>query len=185
MLSQLPTELHPQLWSLQESTSILFASHTRLQSLLSSRLERLVPMPGTYTLSESAFFNYTNQLSAERSYLLEDAFPDWRYKIRLLLRSLSPYAERHIKFRGETITIQEWIDRLCSITETWQDGAREVDLPDFDEMVQEMQSSQVSTPTPLNSPRMKAGDVVSHDGTSVVRGLAALDNDAREVRVVS
>jgi hypothetical protein len=30
--------------------------------------------------SECAFFNYTNQLTAELRYLLEDAHPDWKHK---------------------------------------------------------------------------------------------------------
>lgn len=144
LLAQLPSELHLHLWSLQESTSILYASHTRLQSLLASRMDRLTPLPGTYNYSESALFNYTNQMAAERSYLLNDAYPDWRHKLQSVMCRFSPYSENYISFRGESITIQEWIDRLCSTAETWSDTARDTEISDFDEaeVVSELHFSQ-------------------------------------------
>lgn len=45
MLSQLPESVQDALWTLQESTSIVYASYTRLQSLLTERFEHLVALP--------------------------------------------------------------------------------------------------------------------------------------------
>jgi hypothetical protein len=45
MLLQLPETVQEQLWDLQESTSIVYASYIRLQELLDERFDRLVEMP--------------------------------------------------------------------------------------------------------------------------------------------
>lgn len=45
MLSQLPLSVQDALWTLQESTSIVYASYERLQELLDQRFDRLIPLP--------------------------------------------------------------------------------------------------------------------------------------------
>ncbi len=45
MLLQLPEAVQEQLWTLQESTSIVYASYIRLQELLDERFDRLVELP--------------------------------------------------------------------------------------------------------------------------------------------
>jgi hypothetical protein len=44
MMEQLPESVQNALWSLQESTSVVFASYSRLQSLIDERFDRLVPL---------------------------------------------------------------------------------------------------------------------------------------------
>jgi hypothetical protein len=43
MLNQLPLEVQDALWTLQESTSVVYASYLRLCDLLDERFERLNP----------------------------------------------------------------------------------------------------------------------------------------------
>lgn len=45
MLMQLPEPVQEALWTLQESTSIVYASYLRLQTLMNERFERLIPLP--------------------------------------------------------------------------------------------------------------------------------------------
>ena len=46
MLVQLPEEVQDALWTLQESTSVVYASYLRLQALLDERFDRLTPLRG-------------------------------------------------------------------------------------------------------------------------------------------
>lgn len=46
MLRQLPETVQDALWTLQESTSVVYASYLRLQALLDERFDRLLPLPG-------------------------------------------------------------------------------------------------------------------------------------------
>lgn len=46
MLAQLPLAVQDALWTLQESTSVVYASYLRLQDLLDERFERLRPLNG-------------------------------------------------------------------------------------------------------------------------------------------
>lgn len=174
ILSQLPHDLHAQLWSLQESTSVLFASHTRLQSLLSSRFDRLVPLRGMYSYSETAFFNYVNQLTTERTYLLVDAYLDWRHKFRSILCALSSHLEKTVRFRGESITIQEWMRSLSGVVEMCSDYARKADMLDFDNTVRQFQLSLTTTPTPRRSPLARVSEDGPVDGTGLHKGLEKL-----------
>lgn len=45
MLQQLPESVQTALWTLQESTSIMYASYVRLEELISERFDRLIPLP--------------------------------------------------------------------------------------------------------------------------------------------
>ncbi|KAJ9605451.1 hypothetical protein H2200_010108 [Cladophialophora chaetospira] len=155
MLSQLPEEVQDALWTLQESTSVVYASYLRLLDLLDERFERLTPlpgMPGEY--SETHFFNYINALRAERCYLIEDAHPDWKHKARQagLLSPTSPYASIPVTYRGKPMTISQWMQQLSQAESLWVETARETEIPDFEGTVLEYQSlseseSMSSTPS--------------------------------------
>ena len=86
--------------------------------------------------SEISSFNYTNALAAERSYLLEDAHPDWKHKARLissyLLSSgaLNSYAN-----------ISKWMTQLRQAESRWIQFARDSQVPDFEGTVLEYESS--------------------------------------------
>ncbi|KIW63097.1 hypothetical protein PV04_09974 [Phialophora macrospora] len=143
MVSQLPEAVQNALWTLQESTSIVYASYLRLQALLEERFDRLTPlpgMPGSY--SETSFFNYINAVSAERGYLLQDAHPDWKHKARLagLLSSTSPYANLPVTYRGKAMTVGEWMQQLSAAEARWVESARDAVLPDFEGTVHEYQT---------------------------------------------
>ncbi|KIX98509.1 uncharacterized protein Z520_05810 [Fonsecaea multimorphosa CBS 102226] len=148
MLMQLPEPVQDALWTLQESTSIVYASYLRLQDLLEERFDRLIPlpgMPGSY--SETAFFNYMNALSAERRYLLEDAHPDWKHKASRA--GLSQYGELLLTCRGKEMTVAEWFDQLQRAEQLWVQEAKDAELPDFESTVTEYQiltDSESSTP---------------------------------------
>lgn len=94
-----------------------------------------------HTVSETSFFNYTNALLAERSYLLEDAHPDWKHKARhagpLSNNSTSPYANLPVTYRGQKITVAQWFDRLHAAEALWVQFARDAALPDFESTVLE------------------------------------------------
>ncbi|KAK5202235.1 hypothetical protein LTR41_012021, partial [Exophiala xenobiotica] len=94
------------------------------------------------TDSEPSFFNYINALSAERSYLLRDAHPDWKHKAQQagLLSPTCPYANLPITYRGKAMTIGQWMQQLSAAEPLWVDTARAADLPDFDATVKEYQS---------------------------------------------
>ncbi|EXJ53989.1 hypothetical protein A1O7_09326 [Cladophialophora yegresii CBS 114405] len=143
MLSQLPEPVQNALWTLQESTSVVYASYLRLQALLDERFDRLTPlpgMPGSY--SETSFFNYMNAVSAERAYLLQDAHPDWKHKARLagLLSPSSPYANIPVTYRGKSMTVVEWMQQLSAAEALWIQSARDAVLPDFEGTVLEYQT---------------------------------------------
>ncbi|KIW98677.1 uncharacterized protein Z519_00338 [Cladophialophora bantiana CBS 173.52] len=148
MLMQLPEAVQDALWTLQESTSIVYASYLRLQELLDERFDRLIPlpgMPGSY--SEGAFFNYMNALSAERRYLLEDAHPDWKHKASRA--GLSQYGELLLTCRGKEMTVREWFEQLQRAEQLWIQEAKDAELPDFESTVTEYQiltDSESSTP---------------------------------------
>ncbi|KAH0841749.1 hypothetical protein AYO21_01018 [Fonsecaea monophora] len=148
MLMQLPEAVQDALWTLQESTSIVYASYLRLQELLDERFDRLLPlpgMPGSY--SESAFFNYMNAVSAERRYLVEDAHPDWKHKASRA--GLSQYGDLVLTCRGKEMTVSEWFDQLQRAEKLWVQQAKDAELPDFESTVTEYQiltDSESSTP---------------------------------------
>ncbi|KAK5452928.1 hypothetical protein LTS15_007076 [Exophiala xenobiotica] len=149
MLLQLPETVQEQLWDLQESTSIVYASYIRLQELLDERFDRLVEMPfgrktGTVSYSEGAFFNYVNHLDAERRYLVEDAHPDWKHKA--WRAGLQQYGDLLLTFRGKEMTVADWFSQLQTAEAFWIQAAKETELPDFESTILEYQS-QTTTPS--------------------------------------
>ncbi|KIX03661.1 uncharacterized protein Z518_07214 [Rhinocladiella mackenziei CBS 650.93] len=149
MLLQLPESVQNALWTLQESTSIVYASYIRLQALLNERFDRLIPLPvrpgaASTGFSEGAFFNYVNHLAAERRYLLEDAHPDWKHKASRA--GLNNYGELLLTFRGKEMTVAEWFSQLQAAEAFWIHEAKQTELPDFESTVLEYQS-QSSTPS--------------------------------------
>ncbi|KAK5058865.1 hypothetical protein LTR84_011129 [Exophiala bonariae] len=149
MLSQLPPSVQDALWTLQESTSVVYASYERLQELLDQRFDRLVYLPigdGTAvrSYSEGAFFNYVNHLAAERRYLLEDALPDWKHKASRA--GLRQYNDLMLTFRGKEMKVIEWFSQLQAAVSFWCYEARQTELPDFDSTILEYES-QSSTPS--------------------------------------
>ncbi|EHY60156.1 hypothetical protein HRR83_009120 [Exophiala dermatitidis] len=149
MLMQLPEAVQDALWTLQESTSIVYASYMRLQELVDERFDRLIPLPGqsgsgSTSFSEGAFFNYVNHVAAERRYLLEDAHPDWKHKASRV--GLQQYGDLVITFRGKEMTVAEWFSQLKEAEAFWLQEAAQTELPDFESTVSEYWSLS-STPT--------------------------------------
>ncbi|KAK6364801.1 hypothetical protein LTS17_011906 [Exophiala oligosperma] len=170
MLLQLPEAVQENLWTLQESTSIVYASYLRLQELIDERFERLVELPlgrktGTVNYSEGAFFNYVNHVAAERRYLLEDAHTDWRHKASRA--GLQQYAHLLLTFRGKEMTVSEWFTQLQAAETFWIQAAKETELPDFESTILEFQS-QTTTPSSEN-------EVEDVGGATVPAGIATLD----------
>lgn len=167
MLQQLPESVQTALWTLQESTSIIYASYVRLEDLISERFDRLIPLPfspGSAMMkcesmhgsppeegpansdqdSEGAYFNYVNHCAAEQRYLVEDAFPDWRHKASRA--GLKNYHGLRVTFAGKEMTIAEWFAQLQTAVTFWSQQARAITLPDFDTTVLELQS-QITSPS--------------------------------------
>ncbi|KIV92271.1 hypothetical protein PV10_06726 [Exophiala mesophila] len=147
MLQQLPESVQMALWTLQESTSIMYASYVRLQELIEERFDRLVPLPyspGSVMMkySEEAYFNYVNHCAAEKRYLIEDAFPDWRHKASRA--GLNKYHALSVTFGGRQMTIAEWFAQLQTAVTFWCQQARAITLPDFDTTILELESETTS-----------------------------------------
>ena len=150
MLDQLPQELHEPLWQLQEAISVVYASYARLQGILAAELDRLVMLPGgrLEAFDEGSFLTYTNQLTNERSYLLEDALPEFKHKLRNI--KLDTWLDTPIIHRGQDTTVGQWLDKIHSTVLYWGNEARLVETPDFNETVTEYQSLS-TTPTSTTS----------------------------------
>ncbi|EXJ92933.1 hypothetical protein A1O3_01489 [Capronia epimyces CBS 606.96] len=148
-MTQLPEAVQDALWTLQESTSIVYASYLRLRELVDERFDRLVPLPAqpvaaSTRYSEGAFFNYVNHVTAERRYLLEDAHPDWKHKASRA--GLHRYSDLAITFRGKEMTVGEWFSQLKAAETLWIQEAAQTELPEFESTVLEYRSLS-STPT--------------------------------------
>ncbi|KIW10840.1 hypothetical protein PV08_10139 [Exophiala spinifera] len=172
MLLQLPEAVQESLWTLQESTSIVYASYLRLQELVEERFERLVELPfgqetGIVNYSEGAFFNYVNHVAAERRYLLEDAHTDWRHKASRA--GLQQYGDLSLVFRGKEMTVSQWFTRLQAAEAFWIQAAKETELPDFESTVLEFQS-QTTTPSSES-----ADEIEDVGGVAVPAGRATVD----------
>lgn len=190
MLLQLPEAVQENLWTLQESTSIVYASYLRLQELIEERFDRLVESPfgrkadivdckysrsttvhaqvaNLDSDSEGAFFNYVNHVAAERRYLLEDAHTDWRHKASRA--GLQQYGDLSLTFRGKQMTVNEWFTRLQTAEAFWIQAAKETELPDFESTILEFQS-QTTTPS------SESADEVEDVGLAAVpAGRATVD----------
>ncbi|KAI1609932.1 hypothetical protein EDD37DRAFT_373736 [Exophiala viscosa] len=174
MLSQLPQPIQEKLWDLQESTSIVYASYIRLQTLLDERFDRLVEMPfgkgSADSYSEGAFFNYVNHLAAERQYLLEDAHPDWKHKATR--SGLRQYGDLMVTFRGKEMTVNEWFSQLQTAETFWIQAAKEMEVPDFESTILEFQSQ---TTTPISESSDDADS--NFGGDAVPTGRKAVDSE--------
>jgi hypothetical protein len=161
LLDQIPADVQDALWALQESTSVVYASYSRLQEIVYSRFDRLVLLPNDpEAFNEGAFFTYRSQLTNERSYLLDDCLPDWKHKLSHV--DLTRYGELPMMHGGRQITAQQWLDRLRATVLFWANEARSAEIPDFEETVIEYRS-QSTTPTSLVS-----CDSFDHDDTKPV-----------------
>ena len=98
--------------------------------------------------SECAFANYVNQFTAERRYLLEDAYSDWKHKVAII--RLDQHLDLTFKFKGQKITVRDWLSKLQETVIEWSQEARAAEVPDFDETVSEY-TSQTTTPTSIAS----------------------------------
>jgi hypothetical protein len=94
--------------------------------------------------SEGAFFNYTNHVDAERRYLLEDAYPDWKHKSSRA--GLNEYNNIKLTFKGRQMTLSEWFSQLQTAVSYWCDEAQDTELPEFETTIMEYESHS-STPT--------------------------------------
>jgi len=185
MLMQLPESVQDALWALQESTSVVYASYLRLKSLLDERFDRLTPlpgMPGEY--SETAFFNYTNAITAERTYLLRDAHPDWKHKARLASLTNPLYSSIPLTYRGRQTTVGEWFSQLQEAETFWIESAREAEVPEFEATVAEyLQFSEMESlsggETATPSERSFSDD--SLEGWNASRGTPLPTLDATKV----
>lgn len=88
--------------------------------------------------SESAFFTYVNAVVAERRYIVEDVFPDWKHKASRI--KLDDYANLPLTFCGTQTTISQWFDRLQKTVGYWAHEAVNTPVPDFNETVTEWQA---------------------------------------------
>ncbi len=75
--------------------------------------------------------NYTNQLAAERQYLLTEAFPDWKHKL------CATRLDRHLDLpflgpRGRETTVREWFTELQETVMAWTQEGRMLEIPDFE-----------------------------------------------------
>lgn len=94
--------------------------------------------------SEPAFFNYINQLRAEREYLLQEALPDFRHKAARVNSELQQYRIRASlqDEAGKKIEFATWWKSLQVEVDRWMEEAEDTDLPDFDETVAEFRIFQ-------------------------------------------
>ena len=105
--------------------------------------------------SETAFFNYVNAITAERTYLLQDAHPEWKHKARVAGLTNPDHANMSLIYRGKEITVAQWFSQLSETENAWIRRARETELPEFESTVLEFQHlsemesmSEMSTATP-------------------------------------
>src|ERR1700709_468192 len=89
-----------------------------------------------FTVDEPSFFNYKNQLGAEKDYLLFDAMPDWRQKAALATIPLTKYSDISFQWRNQQITIGQWWNLVQSIVSTWAEHGEEISLSEPEAMLQ-------------------------------------------------
>jgi hypothetical protein len=152
MLNQLPVSTQDLLWTVQEATSIVFASYERLQELLEGcenhvltseavsyqpESEELSPIYVPLlivvlhcTVSELYFFNHRNYLRAEKDYLLIDAMPDWRHKAVRVTIALKDYSNLRFQWSGQYMTVGSWWKSIQTIVASWAQQAEEIVIPE-------------------------------------------------------
>lgn len=85
--------------------------------------------------SEPAFYNYITFLLAEKTYFLEEAIIDWRHKAMRI--DFAGHHDTKLKIDGKSTTALKWWAALQDTVETWMDAVEDIDIPDFEETVQE------------------------------------------------
>lgn len=102
---------------------------------------------GDPIVSEVSFFTYCRQIQAEQSYLVQDAFPDFRHKAARV--RLAPFSELSFSTaEGDSLmTVAEWWSNVQETVRQWRDDASATEIPDFEDTVSEYTSSQATTPT--------------------------------------
>lgn len=85
--------------------------------------------------SEPAFHNYINFLLAEKTYFLEEAIVDWRHKAMRI--DFAGHHDMTVQIEGKSTTALRWWAAIQDTVETWTDGVEDIDIPDFEETVQE------------------------------------------------
>jgi hypothetical protein len=74
-------------------------------------------------------------LLAEKTYFLEEAIVDWRHKAMRI-----DFAGQHditVQIEGKSTTALRWWAALQDTVESWTDRVEDIDVPDFEETVQE------------------------------------------------
>jgi len=146
MLLKLPESVVELLWTMQEAASVAFASYQRLRDLDAQRAERTGN--GHTHVSECAFFNYQNQLKAEKDYLLGEALPDWRQKAAMVTAALAEYADISFRWRSREVTVRTWWDTVKSAVAAWANQADEIEVPEM--------------PTVESQPSARASELLGH-----------------------
>ena len=94
--------------------------------------------------SEPAFFTYTNQLRAEKRYLLEEVPSDWRHKAARVLHE-NRKCETEVALHGKDgiqANFKTWWRGLRAEVDTWFEEAEDTAIPDFEDTVAEHQLFQ-------------------------------------------
>jgi len=163
LIRLLPDEVIAILEGVQDATSIAFASKTRFDDLVAERFDRLLPIDDTCkhtgrmnsqhtedviipptrgrSYSEPGFFQYQNQVKAEKRYLVTEALVDWHHKVHRLKRHVAMLQlneeEDHI--------FHSWLDPLTREVIKWEDHAEDTDIPDFEETIVEVNTKEFTT----------------------------------------
>ena len=96
--------------------------------------------PVRFIVDEFSFFNYRNQLGAEKDYLLRDAMPDWRQKAAQVTIALDKNSDVSFQQLDKQITVSEWWNMVQSIVSSWAQQGEEISIPEPEAMLQELQS---------------------------------------------
>ena len=94
---------------------------------------------------EPAFFQYQNQVTAEKRYLMEEALVDWHHKVR----RLESYMEMLQLAEAEQQNFACWFNPLKREVKKWGEQSGAITIPDFEETIGELKvkkSSSMSTP---------------------------------------
>jgi hypothetical protein len=101
-------------------------------------------------VNEPSFFNYKNQLGAEKDYLLRDAMPDWRQKAAQVAIALEKYSDLTFQWLDQRMTVGGWWNLLQAEISSWAQQAEEISIPDWEDMLDQFQP-HLSNGTNLSS----------------------------------
>lgn len=107
------------------------------------------------TDSEPAYFCYQNQVKNEAQYLITEAFPDWKHKAARLeqeccQRGIMVHPE--VAQSGAEAEFAKWFSTLKDEVLEWKRNTKAVEIPKFDQAVQDLNALQESQ----EAPRMEA-----------------------------